>query len=335
MSNTGPFIAPWWARGAHRQTLWPPLIRWYPRPAVTRERIELADGDFIDLDWLKTDHVDGPLLLILHGLEGSSRSPYARGLLNTCQTRGWRAAVMHFRGCSGEPNRLARSYHCGETTDLDAIINHLRSRAPHGLGIVGYSLGGSVLLKWLGEQGVAAPIHAAAAVSVPFDLHCAADTLNRGFARFYQWALLRQTRRSVQRKKKTHGIGLPTSVAHLTTFRAFDNAVTAPLHGFRDANDYYTKTSCIPYLIKIRVPTLIIHAADDPFGLPTSIPHHNQLSSTIQLEVSHHGGHVGFVCGRYPWRPRYWLDDRLAEFFAAHFDAHNTHNVITPTDASQ
>lgn len=310
-----PFTAPLWARNPHCQTLLGALVDRLHAHPLSRERVRLPDGDFIDLDWLVATHNAGPTVLILHGLEGSSRSPYIQRLLATCQARQWSAVVMHFRGCSGEPNRLARGYHGGETEDLATIIAHLKKRCPQGLCVVGYSLGGGVLLKWLGEQGDRAGLLAAAAVSVPFNLESAAERLNRGFSRVYQWVLLRWLKRSIQRKALSLGHDLPPLRA-LTHFRAFDDAITAPLHGFRDASDYYQKASCRPYLRGIAVPTLLVQAADDPFFLPTNLPRPEELSPQIRFELSARGGHVGFIAGGWPWAPRFWLDERLGAFLA-------------------
>jgi len=310
------FAPPSWARNPHCQTLlgaW----GWRRHEPLTRERVALPDGDFVDLDWLSDAPGDGPLLLILHGLEGSSASPYVGRLLKTCRDARWRAVVMNFRGCSGEPNRLARSYHCGETGDLDSVIRHLRSRNPQGLCAVGYSLGGAVLLNWLGEQRTAAGLLAAAAISVPFDLEGAAERLNRGFSRLYQWALLRQLRRSLSRKASCHGHP-PPPLRSLTTFRAFDDAITAPLHGFANAGDYYRRASCRPHLRHIAVPTLLIQAADDPFLMPTNPLRPDELSPPMRLELSAFGGHVGFIEGGSPLVPRSWLEPRLARFFGAY-----------------
>lgn len=311
-----PFVPAWWCRGAHAQTLWPYCLRRSPKIALRRERLELPDGDFLDLDW--TQNPDGPIVLVLHGLEGSSNSKYARGLLAAVQARPWRGAVMHFRGCSGVPNRLPRSYHSGETGDLAHVIAELRRREPQAaLAVVGYSLGANVLLKWLGEAGARAPLAAAVAVSPPFVLECAAARLERGLSRIYQWALLRRLRASMTAKLAT--VPLPFDgrmLAGLKTFRQFDDRVTAPLHGFRDAQDYYTRSSCRQFLKAIAVPTLILHARDDPFTTEEAIPETCELSDSVRLELSTHGGHVGFVSGRLPWQARYWLEERIPQFLA-------------------
>lgn len=310
------FTPAWWLSSPHLQTLWQPLFRRGPRPALRRQRLELPDGDFLDLDW--TGPLQGPTVLALHGLEGSVRSPYIRGLLQVLAARGWRAVLMHFRGCSGEPNRADRWYHSGETTDLTTVVHWLRAHNPHApLAVVGYSLGGNVLLKWLGEWGARAPISAAVAVSVPFVLSAAAERLEVGFSRIYQWWLLRQLRASTLRKFSTRPAPIDLSgIDTWRTFRKFDDRVTAPLHGFRDVEDYYWRSSSRPYLRRIRVPTLIVHARDDPFIDEGALPKTSELSRTTTLEVSARGGHVGFVAGRIPGRPIYWLEHRIPRFLA-------------------
>ncbi len=314
------FKPAWWCRGPHAQTLWPNLVRRRPQVPLRRERLELPDGDFLDLDWTLND--EGPIVLLLHGLEGSSRSQYARGLLAVLQVRGWRGVVLHFRGCSGEPNRLARGYHSGETGDLDWVIDRLREREPHTpIAAVGYSLGGNVLLKWLGEKGADAPLQAAVAVSVPFILQEAADRFCRGFSRLYQWALLRSLKRGYRRKFTRLPSPLDVDPVRLSRFWDFDHLVTAPLHGFESASHYYRVASSRQYLRHIAVPTLIVHAADDPFMSPAVVPHARELSPAIDLELYPAGGHVGFVGGKWPWRPRYWLEERIPTFLSEQLEA--------------
>lgn len=257
-------------------------------------------------------------MLVLHGLEGSSDSHYARGLLAAVRDRGWTCVLMHFRGCGGEPNRLPRSYHSGETGDTAHVAALLRTRFPgRPLAVVGYSLGGNVLLKWLGEAGARAPVDCAVAVSVPFELSAADDRLERGFSRFYQWWLLRSLAGSLLDKVERGT--LPTAFAahaRARTFRAFDDAVTAPLHGFAGVDDYYGRSSSRQYLAGIRVPTLILHALDDPFLFPRAVPAPSEVPAAVTLEVYPRGGHVGFVGGPWPWRAEYWLERRIPAFIA-------------------
>jgi len=311
------FRAPWWLKSAHLQTSFATLFRRGPALELERERIELADGDFVDLDWTHGER--GPVVLILHGLEGSSASPYARGMLSAANARGWRAAVMHFRGCSGEPNRLPRTYHSGDTGDLQAVVDTLVARSDAPTAIVGYSLGANVLLKWLGERGGDAPIAAAVAVSAPYTLALAAERLASGLSRVYQRRLIGELRAKLERKFATGTSPVDLSAARASrNFFEFDDCVTAPLHGFAGVDDYYTRSSSRQYLHRIRTPTLIIHAADDPFMKPQVLPSAEELSPSIRFEVSAHGGHVGFVHGRLPWRPRYWLEERVPAFLESY-----------------
>jgi hypothetical protein len=320
--NLKPFTPAWWCRGPHAQTLWPYLVRRRPRVALKRERLELPDGDFLDLDWTG-DGDDRPIVVVLHGLEGSSQSKYARGLLHALQRRGWRGVVMHFRGCSGEPNRLPRSYHSGETGDLAHVLEVLRARSPDvPLAAVGFSLGGNVLLKYLGERGTAAPLRAAAAVSVPYLLAHSAARLGRGFSRVYQWSLLRRMRAALATKRGR--MTLPITVSDLCTlrgFRDFDEHVTAPLHGFRGADHYYEAASSRPYLRAIARPTLLLHALDDPFMTEDVVPATHELSPSTRLELYRSGGHVGFVSGTLPWQARYWLEERIPDYLLPWLDA--------------
>lgn len=293
------------------QTLFPHLFRRHALPPMRRERIELDDGDFIDLDW--TPAQTGPLVILLHGLEGSLRSHYAGGLLGSLSDSGFEAVLMNFRGCSGEPNRLPRGYHSGETGDLDTVLSRLAQRE-HGrpLYLIGISLGGNVLLKWLGEHPQQTLVKQAIAVSVPFELNNAALRLQRGLSRLYQWHLLRKLRHSL--RSKAQQISLPIDIDrldHLKTFRQFDDQVTAPLHGFEGVDDYYRRSSSRAFIPQIRCPTLILQARDDPFLTADAIPGPAELGAAVQLEVSESGGHVGFVNGRWPWAPVYWLDQRI------------------------
>lgn len=305
----------WWLPDGHTQTLWAALGRRVPAVPVRHERVELPDGDFVDLAHAGPE--GAPAVLVLHGLEGNLHSPYARALLRHVAARGWHGVLMHFRGCSGEPNRLARNYHSGDTADLAHVARLLRERAP-GLAIVGYSLGGNVLLKYLGERGADADCVAACAISVPFDLALAAETLNRGFSRIYQRRLVASLKAKA-RRKFAH-IAAPIDLSGLdqwNDFRTFDDRVTAPLHGFADADDYYARSSCRPFLRHIVRPTLLVHAADDPFLHPRGIPTAPELASPVTLELAARGGHVGFVAAQVDW-----LERRITSFIADVSAAH-------------
>jgi predicted alpha/beta-fold hydrolase len=261
-------------------------------------------------------------VLVLHGLEGSSDSHYARGLLATLIRHGWRGVVMHFRGCGGQPNRLARGYCAGDTADMAYVVDWLRRRAPDApLAAVGYSLGGNALLKWLSEAGADIPLRAAVAVSTPFVLDSTARRLQQGFSRLYQFHLLHALKRGYRAKFRHRSDG-PVALAALATIRdfyAFDDRITAPLHGYAGVHDYYARASCRPGLRHIQVPTLILHALDDPFMRPEAIPQTGELSPSVRLELSPRGGHVGFVAGRWPWRAHYWLERRIPAFLAEHW----------------
>ncbi len=323
------FDVTWWCRSAHIQTLWPTLFRHRPRIAARRERLELPDGDFIDLDWSK--NATGPVVVILHGLEGSSQSPYARGIFSALERHGMRPLVMHFRGCSGEPNRLSRGYHSGDTGDFDFLLRTLRQREPDApIAAIGYSLGGNVLLKWLGEVGSGAGIFAAAAVSVPFELQVSALRLDIGLSRIYQTYLLTSLKRSLRRKFRNRTPPYSAErAAAARNFWEFDEAVTAPLHGFAGASDYYARSSSRQYLAKISIPTLMVQAVDDPFMSRAVIPGPDELPPTVTLELHAHGGHVGFITGRWPWRPVFWLEQRIPRFLAHQLTLHAAVNSAT------
>ena len=314
-----PFTPAWWLRGAHRQTVWRRLFSRESIPDYRRERLETPDGDFLDLDWCAGDDPGRPLLLALHGLEGSSRSPYIAGLLAVARARGWDGVALNFRSCSGELNRRPRFYHSGETADLDWVVAQLCARWPgRRLALVGYSLGGNVALKWLGERGAGAPpeVRAAAAISVPFDLAVAAYQVDHGVGWFYGQMFLRTLRaKAIAKAQRFSGLLDPAAVAAIRSFAAFDDRVTAPLHGFADARDYWTRASCRPWLGAIQRPTLLINACDDPF-LPAAHLPRAEIAGAPRLhaEFPRRGGHVGFVQGAWPGRARYWIDTRILTF---------------------
>jgi len=316
MRPSGGFRPAWWLPGGHLQTLFPTLFRVRRPPPVTRERLELDDGDFLDLDW--TREQPGPLVLLLHGLEGTQHSHYVSGFMGALERSGLQCVQMYFRGCSGEPNRLPRSYHSGETGDLQTVLDHIRQRHPQrAIYVAGVSLGGNALLKWLGENPQQQQVQRAAAISVPFDLDNAAVKLEHGLSRVYQDYLLRKLRRSLNNKATR--VDMPVDVSdlsRLSSFRRFDNEITAPLHGFDGVDDYYKKSSSRDFVSRIVTPTLIIHALNDPFMTPEAIP--AETGPGVSLEVYASGGHVGFVSGWLPLRPRYWLEQRIMAYFTPH-----------------
>lgn len=311
------FKPPWWLGNAHLQTIWQTFFRRQPEVVTQRERFLLPDGDFLDLDWAGYD--GAPIVLVLHGVAGSIKSPYAKGFLRAVVDHGWCGAFVHFRGCSGVPNRLPRTYHSADTSDLNTVVHELRKRYP-GIPIaaVGFSMGGNILLKWLGETGKENPLAAAVAISVPFELEKSANHINQGINRFYQWYLLREIRGIVSKKFKEVKSPIKINPSEINSFWDLDNKITAPLHGFLDAHDYYTQASARQYLKRIQIPTLILHANDDPFMTKDVIAEANELSPYLTLELSDFGGHVGFVTGS-PWKPVYWLEERVPEYLAEFF----------------
>jgi predicted alpha/beta-fold hydrolase len=324
MIRRSSFRPAWWLPGPHSMTIFPALLRRKPALSTRRERFELPDGDFVDLEWVEGGaNNTSPLVLVLHGLEGSIDSAYVRGILSALEQRKWRAVLMHFRGCSGETNRRARAYHSGETEDVRVVVEHLAAKFPDvPLAMVGYSLGGNVLLKYLGEEGSGARVAGAVAVSVPMMLAPCADRLRTGFSRVYDRWLLSSLRASFKRKSSKVELGLNLADRELDRFRClrdFDNRITGPLHGFTGADDYYAQCSSRPYLTRIERPTLILHARDDPFMTEAVVPDDHELSPQVMLELSSSGGHVGFVGGNNPFAPKYWLEDRIPEFLAELF----------------
>jgi uncharacterized protein len=296
---------PWWLRGRHLQSLLGPLRRRPRRPALRRERWETPDGDFVDLDWLAStsDGDRAPCVVVLHGLEGSSGSHYALGLMGLVEAAGWRGVVLHFRSCSGELNRLGRLYHSGETSDLDWAVGRMIEAMPGArLGLVGVSLGGNVALKWLGERGDGVPdeVAAAVAISVPFDLAACAAALDRGVNRLLYTAHFLRTMKAKIRAKAalyTERVDVPAAL-RARTFRIYDRLVTAPIFGFADEEDYWRRSSSGPYLSKIRRPALLIGALNDPFVPPATLPRAEvERSPWLEAAFPAEGGHAGFLDG--------------------------------------
>ena len=321
----------WWVPGAHLQTLWGKLVRRPPRVTTRAERWATPDGDALEIRRLDPPTGaprDVPRLVILHGLEGTIRSHYIMGLLDQARRRGWAADVLIFRGCNGEIPRAPRFYHSGETTDLDLVVRRLvREHPAQPLVLVGVSLGGNVLLKWLGERGSELPgsVRAAAAISVPYDLERGSRQIERGFARLYTFHFLRTLRRKALAKlAEEPGLFPEEPLRAARTLTDFDDAVTAPLHGFESARDYYTRSSARHFLSAIRRPTLLLSAYDDPF-LPREVLDDVALVASrnrfLHVEFHDHGGHVGFVGGRVPWRAEYYAEERVGQFLQEQVDA--------------
>lgn len=312
-----PFTPAPWLRNPHLQTIYGALLAPAPRPAFRRERWETPDNDFVDVDF-----VDGPSgtpwVHLFHGLEGSSSSPYARTLMQRVRDRGWRGSVLHFRGCSGEPNRLERAYHSGDADEIDWSLRRIRAVAGEGkLFAAGVSLGGNAFAKWLGMhgEGARAVVDAAATVSAPLDLMAAGEALGRGFGLVYTRHFLGTLKQGAyERLERFPGLYDRNAVMRARTLRDFDNVVTAPLHGFRDTDDYWTRGSAKPDMPGIRVPTLILNARDDPFLPAAALPTEREVSGAVKLEFPDYGGHVGFVTGPFPGYID-WLPQRLLHFF--------------------
>ena len=282
------------------------------------ERLTLPDGDFIDLAWTKSK--PDKIVIVLHGLEGSIDSSYAKGMLAAINKKGWLGVFMHFRGCSGEHNLKDRSYHSGETGDIRFLVETLRKRHPETtLSALGFSLGGNALLKYLGEYKDNSHLKVAVTVSVPYLLSNSAVKLEKGFSRIYQRHLLnRLVNKTLSKFKDREAPINITDIKSWNTFLLFDHHITAPIHGFKSGNDYYEQSSSRQYLKKITTPTLLIHSKDDPFMSVDAIPNKDDLSESVTLELSDHGGHVGFISGSTPWNATYWLEERIPEFLGTY-----------------
>jgi len=323
------FAPPWWLRGAHAQTVWGPLTR-FARPATARrEVLATPDGDDLVLDHLDVA-AGAPVVLLLHGLEGSSFSVYVQGLARECAARGWNVAALNFRYCARDqrgrrtlPNRRPRLYHSAETGDLDFALRTLAARAPAApTAAIGASLGANVLLRWLGERGGRSTLRAAVAISPPFDLARGAERLARGAGRVYALNFLRTLKpklRDLARRfpEVAATLDVPRALA-ARTLREFDDAATAPLHGFAGVDDYYERAEATTVLPEIATPTLVIGAEDDPFLAPGALDAAASAAPRcVTFLEPRAGGHLGFVEGGAPWRARYWAETQAAAWLAA------------------
>jgi len=309
------YQAPWWLRSPHLQTILPTFIRQRPALDFTWERMELQDGDFIDLAWYPRPQA--PLVLMMHGLEGSLDSHYASTLVQALHAAGFSVVFMLLRGRGLEPNRLAKSYHSGASADLAEVLAQLQARGQQPDAAVGISLSANLLLKYLGETAHKSGLKAAVAISAPFQLAVCSKKLEHGFARVYGQYLLKQLKDSYRNKFKTLPEPQPINLDAIHTIYQFDDQITAPFNGFADATDYYQRSSSAQFLTKIQTPTLIIHSLDDPFMRPSIVPNAAQTGEKVSLEVTEHGGHVGFITGRAPWKLRYWLDERVPAWLSS------------------
>lgn len=303
--------------GAHLQTILPNLLRPLPPLAIRRERLELDDGDFLELGWAGAG--EGPLVLLLHGLAGSFESKYLRGTARRLVAAGLRCVILQMRGAGPEPNRLARCYHHGASEDVHEVVARLAQRAPGApLAAAGWSLGANVLLKYLGEAGASTPLACATAASPPFRLEPCAERLRTGFSRVYQARLLRELKAGLKRKYATLTATIDLQAAYAAPdFFAFDEAHTAPVNGYASAADYYARAACGSFLGGIRRPTLVLHAADDPFMKPEILPRPEDLAPAVTLELAERGGHVGFIAAGPLGLPQAWLERRMAGWLIA------------------
>lgn len=313
----------WWCRNRHLQTIIPALFRKVKAPKLKRERLTTEDGDFLDLDFCGEG--SQPLVILLHGLTGSSQSSYILGLQTSLLQEGLRSVALNFRGCSEEFNHTSRCYHSGETGDIDFLYRTLRAREPNTpIAAVGFSIGGNVLLKWLGEQGDAISLFAATAVSVPLELGKCATQLDYGFSRIYRKRLIRELKEyialkyqhlvSIGAKEDAEKIKQIGDLEKVRSFWQYDQRVIAHLYDFSSAEDYYQRSSSRQFLKSIKTPTLLIQSLDDPFMTADIIPQCNELSDSVVLELTQAGGHVGFVEGKGIFKFNYWLDQRIPEF---------------------
>lgn len=299
-------------RSRHMQTIWPSVFRQRHQFIPEWERVELDDGDFIDLAWHRRPDSDSPLVLLIHGLGGSIDSHYAGNMMAALYAGGFSSVLLHLRGQGRELNRLPQSYHSGKTEDLRLILGHLQQTQRLPQAAVGVSLGANLLLKYLGEEGAGSLLQQAVAVSVPFQLKVCSLCLERGFAKYYGQYLLSHLKAVYHKKFSTMPSPLSVNMREIKTLWQFDDAVTAPLHGFAGADDYYRQCSSGQFLMHITTPTLIIHAQDDPFMTPEIVPSAAQVSASVQLEITSQGGHVGFVEGKVG-RLHYWLEARVVQ----------------------
>ncbi len=308
----------WWLRNPHVQTIYASKLAKRPKTDTQHERLELADGDFLDLHWSKK--TSGPIICLFHGLAGCIDSAYARGAITALEAAGYRPVFMHHRGCSGVPNRLAISYHSGHTSDIAHMISIAKERFPNErVGAVGYSLGANALLKYLGETGDASGLDLAVAVCPPLVLATCATTINTGFAKVYQRYLLKLMHAQYAAKQAAYpNLELPDLPKDLNTFWKFDDAVTAPIHGYENVHDYYERCSARPFVPQIKTPTHVLYALNDPFFSPDVLPTANELPQQVQLHTPEFGGHVGFIEQAAPADYTHWLDRQLVNWFNQH-----------------
>ncbi|CAH2897501.1 MAG: Hydrolase, alpha/beta fold family [uncultured Paraburkholderia sp.] len=332
------YRAPLWLPNRHVQTIVPSLFARRPAVSFRRERWDTPDGDFIDVDWVRHDDLpapvitsdaarqtpaaDAPLLVLFHGLEGSSASHYASTLMAAAREYGWHGVVPHFRSCSGALNRLPRFYHLADSNEVDWILRRLRAAHRGPLVAAGVSLGGNVLLRWLGERRAeaASVVAAAAAISTPIDVHTGGRALSQGFGMIYTRSFLKTLKQKADQKLvQFPGLFDRDAMLASRTMYEFDNVVTAPLHGFLDTDEYWSVATTRPLLPHIQVPTLVLNARNDPFLPAEALPSRHEVSAAVELDQPRHGGHAGFMTGPFPGRID-WLSRRVFGYLEQHVD---------------
>ncbi len=319
------YSAPWWLPGGNLQTIWAALRAQRflgPKPVFRRERWASPDNDFVDVDFLEhAGTADAPLLVVFHGLEGSSASHYAEALADVARLRGWDCAVPHFRGCSGEMNHAPRAYHSGDFEEIDWILRRFKAQHRGPVLAVGVSLGGNALMRWAGEMGAAAGavVNAVAAVCSPLDLAAGGWAIGRGFNRqvYTRMFLRTMVPKALQKLEQHPGLFNRDALLAARDLYAFDNVFTAPVHGFKNTEDYWSRASAKPHLHKVGVPALALNAQNDPFIPAWSLPQAGEVSASVTLWQPQQGGHVGFPSAPFPGHVRA-MPEAVANFFAAH-----------------
>lgn len=319
--NAQDFVPAKWIENPHLQTILPRMLRRHPLFEPTWQRVNTPDGDFLDLCWTEPPNqaMNKPIVVLFHGLAGSFYSPYANGLLHSFKQQGWLGVLMHFRSCSGQTNKQPYSYHSGQTQDARFILELLAQKYQRPMVAVGVSLGGNMLIQYLSQYSQQPIIKAGVAISPPLDLAACSARLQQGFSRVYQRYLLQIMNKSLAKKLLQHQqIGKITQQQRVkfSSIYQFDDLVTAPLHGFVNADDYYAKCSGIKVLNNIQLPVKIIHAKDDPFMTDAVVPN-LPLNSNIEYHLTEHGGHVGFISGSIK-TPSFWLEQEVPRWLSTH-----------------
>lgn len=322
MFNNSTFRAAWWLRNNHLQTM---LAKYFRRKLTIKtvtQLLELPDDDFAELAWteLPCTMSNKPIVVLLHGLEGSVDSHYIKGMLQAIKARGWIGVLLHFRGCGRHINRQAQSYHSGHTKDIEFFSKYLEEHYPKNTKyLVGFSLGGNVVSKYLSTSNESY-YKAASVICAPLHLASCSEKINRGFSKVYQHYLVNMLKNNALKKINKGLIQhiSPSKLQNITTMWEFDEKFTAPLNNFDNAQDYYEKSSGLFGINDIKIPCLFVHAKDDPFLCHNNISNIKSLPKTVKFEMSNKGGHVGFIAGHNPLKPNFWLEQRIPDYLAEH-----------------